>query len=392
MKILCNFLLYVVQWRDMINDIYKAWNIQPHHIHGPCFTGYEPIYDQLDQFTKQKYDNDPEGTVQQVMDLYRGINLVPIDYYTEQGLLDQLRLFRDQPVNPVANDTLGLGNNQGQKFNRFLFPNMMTAEPKGRSGNSLRDRFYDNVKLARAIRICFEYRTGNSLVYPTAIRRSLELVTGENIQNFKSQNARAIAEYLCPVMWGRIYDYSAGYGGRLLGISASRMGYNYIGIDPNTETFRNLGYLAQLVEQVFGRKAELHCNVSENFQPQDIDLAFSSPPYFNLEKYCDEPTQCMVRCNTLDDWFDLYVVPTMQNIHLGLNNDGVFATNIADYKTAGKHEYKVVERWIELAGKLGFRYQKHIRMLLNTRPGVGNNKTTGRQKFEGIYIFTKGSL
>ena len=373
----------------MIQDLYSQWTIQPHHVHGDCFTGYEPIYDQLEKFTNSTYDQDPEGTIAQVKALYRSINLVPIDYYTETGLIDHLRQFRDQAINPVTDNVLGLGNNQGQKINRFLFPNMMTAEPKGRGSNSLRDRFYDDAKLERAIKICFEFRTGNRLVHPTALRRSLELVTGENIQNFKPQNARALVEHLCPVMWGRVYDYSAGYGGRLLGITASRLGYDYVGVDPNTETFQNLQYLAQLIDTAFGRSATLHCDVSENFQPMDIDLAFSSPPYFNLEKYSDEPTQCMVRCGTLDDWFELYVTPTMQRIHQGLNADGVFATNIADYKTGSKQEYQVVDRWIALAEQLGFRYQKVIRMMLNTRPGVGNNKTAGRQKWEGVYVFSK---
>ena len=32
--------------------------------------------------------------------------------------------------NTIQSDVLGLGNNTGQKINRFLFPNMMTAEPK----------------------------------------------------------------------------------------------------------------------------------------------------------------------------------------------------------------------------------------------------------------------
>jgi hypothetical protein len=79
----------------------------------------------------------------------------------------------------------------------------------------------------------------------------------------------------------------------------------------------------------------------------------------------------------------------MQRIHQGLHADGVFATNIADYKTGGKQEYQVVDRWIALAEKLGFRYQKVIRMMLNTRPGVGNHKTDGRQKWEGVYVFSK---
>jgi len=28
-------------------------------------------------------------------------------------------------------------------------------------------------------------------------------------------------------------------------------------------------------------------------------------------------------------------------------------------------------------------------MMLNTRPGVGNDKLEGREKFEGVYIFKK---
>ena len=48
----------------------------------------------------------------------------------------------------MLSDVLGLGNNAGQKINRFLFPNMMTAEPKGRGSNSLKDRFYNDDKTA----------------------------------------------------------------------------------------------------------------------------------------------------------------------------------------------------------------------------------------------------
>lgn len=371
-----------------IDSLHQAWNIEPHHVHGECFTGYESLYNEFDRFTQEVYTADPEGTIEAVKQLYRSINLVPIDYYTEQGLIRELQEFRSADYNPVTNNRIGLGNNRGQKINRFVFPNMMTAEPKGRGSNSLRDRFLDDRKLARAIRICFEFRDGTKLVYPSALRRALELVTGENIQNFKSQNARAIAEYLCPVMFGQVYDYSAGYGGRMLGITSSRMGYTYTAVDPNTQTFENLQYLANLIDQTYGRQVKLHCDVSENFQPCDVDLAFSSPPYFNLEKYCDEDTQCMVRCNTLDDWFELYAVPTMKNIHQGLNTDGIFATNIADYKTA-KDKFQVVDRWIETAKKIGFRHTGVIQMMLNTRPGVGNDKLAGREKWEGIYVFSK---
>ena len=97
----------------------------------------------------------------------------------------------------------------------------------------------------------------------------------------------------------------------------------------------------------------------------------------------------MVRYRSLDEWFDGYAEPTIKNIYEGLTLDGIFATNIADYKSYGNKEYFVVDRWIQLAEKLGFKHVETIKMMLNTRPGVGNNKTEGREKFEGVYVFKK---
>lgn len=372
----------------MIEELHKTWNIQKTHIAGDEFTGYESVYDQLN-YTKEDYDNDPENVTNNVFNVYRSVNLVPIIYYTEQGIIRAIREFTAKSYTGVRAGTIGLGNNSGQTINRFLFPNMMTAEPKGRGSNSLKDRFLNDDKLRRAIRICFEFRDGNNLVYPTAMRRALELVTGENVTNFKAQNAKAIVEYLCPVVWGNVYDYSAGYGGRLLGITSSNMRYNYVGIDPNTETVKHLNYLQQIVQEATGVQSEIYCTTSEEYKPSSADLAFSSPPYFNLEKYSDEPTQCMVRYRSLDEWFDGYAEPTIKNIYEGLTTDGIFATNIADYKSYGNKEYFVVDRWIQLAEKLGFKHVETIKMMLNTRPGVGNNKTEGREKFEGVYVFKK---
>jgi SAM-dependent methyltransferase len=381
----------------MIEQLHKTWGVEQYatlaRLQGVgTFTCYESVAEQLAGYTKERYQGAPEKVIEEVFVIYRSINIVPIDYYTEQGLITDIKLLRDTVSNEVKDYRIGLGNNQGQTINRFLFPNMMTAEPKGRGSNSLRDRFLDDRKLHRAIKLCFEHRDGNNLVSPTAVRRALELVTGENIQNFKPMHARTIVEFLCPVLWGNVYDYSAGYGGRLLGIATAKMSYSYTGLDPNSETVKYLVYLNNLIEQAVGNRGTIIQNVSEDFEPGipgGIDLAFSSPPYFNLEKYCDEPTQCMNRYTTLDEWFEGYAAPTMQNIYNGLNKEGVFATNIADYKSYGNKEYKVVDRWITTAESLGFKHTQTIKMMLNTRPGVGNDKTKGREKWEGVYVFTK---
>ena len=374
----------------MITQLHKTWNILPQHITSDEFTGYESVYDQLDTFDKAQYDADPQGTIEKVYKIYRSIDLVPIVYYTHKGLVDAVRAFSKLNYNNVDNNKIGLGNNRGQTINRFLFPNMMTAEPKGRGSNSLRDRFLDERKLKRAIRICFEFRTGERLLRPTQLRTALELVTGENVTNFKAQNAKAIAEHLCPVLWGNVYDYSCGYGGRLLGIGSSNFKYKYIGVEPNTETVNYLNYLNDIIDEATGVRGTIIQSVSEQYQPDDIDLAFSSPPYFNLEKYSNEETQCMVQFKTEDEWFEGYVAPTMENIKRGLNDDGIFATNIADYKSYDRKEpYEVVQRWIQTAEKVGFKYNGVIKMMLNTRPGVGNDRLAGREKYEGVYVFTR---
>lgn len=389
----------------MIEKLHEIWGTEEYHTHALLngwaeFTCYESVLDQLSTYTKERYLQGPEKVIDEIFVIYRAINKVPIVYYTEQGLKREILNLDNTVANPVEimetavqvkkHPTIPLGNNQGQGINRFCFPNMMTAEPKGRGSNSLKDRFYDDNKLLRAIRLCFEHRDGLNLVSPTALRRALELVTGENIQNFKPLNARAIVEYLCPTLWGNVYDYSSGYGGRLLGITTSKMRYNYVGVDPNTETVGYLNYLNDLVYDTVGNRGVIVKSVSEEYKPDSgVDLAFSSPPYFNLEKYCDEPTQCMNQFTSLDEWFDGYVAPTMKNIYSSLESDGLFATNIADYKIGSNKEFKVVDRWIETAEKIGFKHTAMIKMMLNTRPGVGNDKTAGREKFEGVYVFRK---
>jgi hypothetical protein len=97
----------------------------------------------------------------------------------------------------------------------------------------------------------------------------------------------------------------------------------------------------------------------------------------------------MVRYKTLEDWFAGYVEPTIENIYAGLNPDGVFATNIADYKSYGNKSFSVVDDWIRTAERIGFKHTGTVRMMLNTRPGVGNDKRSGREKWEGVYVFRK---
>jgi len=373
------------------NSICSAWNYTSTEL---MSTGYESEMPRLMQLTKDAWTSaDDAGKLaieDEVFNIYRSRDILPINYYSLEGCRQQVLDLKNKNT-LVENGAIGVGNTSGQSFCRFWFQNMQDARVIDNANVSLYSRFHNDRKLRRAIRLCYKYRNeGDKTVVPQNLRRALELVNGGTIQNFKPMNARAVWEYICPNFFGRVLDFSSGFGGRMLGAMTSNMRYHYTGIDPNTDTFRGLDALGSLVNEVVGTDYEMYNTVSEEFDPEAgaYDAAFSSPPYFNLEIYTDEPTQCMNRYTNMDAWFEHYVEPTLRMLHKGLDKDGIYAVNIADYKIA-KEEFKILDRWIELSKKMNFEYQETVQMMLNTRPGVGNGKMDKIQKFEGVYIFKR---
>ena len=358
-------------------------------------TGYESVMPRLRALGKDPWNQADDAGKQaiqdEVFDIYRSINIVPITYYSLDGCRQQVNELATK-TKSVKNHQLGVGNNEGLAFGRFWFPNMQEAKWNDNATVSIRARFNHDNKLKRAIKLAYVHRDeGADTVIPKNIRRALELVNGGTIQNFKPMNARAVWEYICPVFRGNVLDFSSGYGGRMLGAMTSNLRYNYTGIDPNTRTLQGLDALGELLtEQNLGSEYAMNCMPSEEFDPEPgfYDAAFSSPPYFNLETYTNEPTKCMNRYNNLDRWFEGYVAPTLEMIYKGLASDGIYAVNIADYKN-GKEQFAIVDRWRELSEQVGFKYQEQLDMILNVRPGVGNNKLEKAYKSEGIYIFKK---
>jgi len=360
-------------------------------------TGYESVLLELRALGKDAWkkanDVGKQAIQDEVFDIYRTVGVVPITYYSLDGCRQQVNELATK-TKSVKNSQLGVGNNEGLAFGRFWFPGMMEARWNDNATVSIRARFNHDNKLKRAIKLAYVHRDeGDDTVIPKNIRRALELVNGGTIQNFKPMNARAVWEHICPVFRGNVLDFSSGYGGRMLGAMTSNFRYHYTGIDPNTRTHEGLVALGELLtEQNLGNGYEMHCTPSEEFDPEPgfYDAAFSSPPYFNLETYTDEPTQCMNRYQELSAWFDGYVAPTLKMVHQGLAADGIYAVNIADYKN-GKEQFQIVEPWKELSKKIGFRHVETVDMILNVRPGVGNNKLEKAYKSEGIYIFQKMS-
>ena len=185
---------------------------------------------------------------------------------------------------------------------------------------------------------------------------------------------------------------NCGFGGRMLGALSSKNNYRYVGTDPCTETMYHLHQLGEYIEQVTGREDsyELHCCGSEEFigPEKSIDFAFSSPPYFNLEVYSDEPTQCFNKFPKLNEWLEGYVRATIKNIKHMLKPGKFYAVNIADFKVGSGKTVAYVDEWIRISTEEGMPLFDTVYLGVTARAGSAE-QAAGELKKENILIFKK---
>lgn len=353
---------------------------------------YGKYLEELKSYNKAKYlemtEEEQVKTVERIATIYETVGVFPETVFTDFGKSYEIEKCVEKKV-PSVQDSAVIKFNQGASLCRDIFPNLREVNCKGSIDNNLVDRFNNPHKLRKAVKFCLTHKNTNSPVTPSGVRDGLYLIGGNVATNFKPMLAKAIYETFLPT-GGSILDYSAGFGGRMLGALTSKNDYHYVGLEPNSETFKHLNELGELVKKV---KPNSSYNVykagSETVRWEEpcFDFAFSSPPYFSLEKYCDEETQSYIKYPTLDEWFDGYVIPTINNIYNSLKADRFYAVNIADFNV-GKTKVEFVKRWKEESTKAGFEYVKNIPMKIQTRRGVGHEDNT-KQKEEGIFVFYK---
>lgn len=164
-----------------------------------------------------------------------------------------------------------------------------------------------------------------------------------------------------------VFDYSIGWGGRMLGAAASNR--KYIGVDPLTSI-----EVSNIVKHFNLENITLVKSGSENFilEENSIDFSFSSPPYFNQEVYSSDLTQSY---NNGEKYFyEIYWNNTLKNVKKMLKPGKWFGLNITD-------KY---DRMINMA-KQEFGDVVEIVKLRTVRNHL--TKTAGDQKYESIFMF-----
>lgn len=167
----------------------------------------------------------------------------------------------------------------------------------------------------------------------------------------------------------RVLDISAGWGDRLIGAMAKNI--DYIGIDQNKKLekpytqmisdFKN--YTTSNVRMIFKKSQDVDYSKLPPY-----DLIFTSPPYFDLEKY-----EGMETFKNKEDFIENYWKPTIIPAFKHLSSGGHMALNMPE------------EMYSPLINIIG-RADSKIEMPIQNRD---NWKDGGVKKFEYIYIWKK---
>lgn len=205
---------------------------------------------------------------------------------------------------------------------------------------------------------------------PNDMRSMFAFIGAGYCSNFRPATAKTIYE-----LYGKdnckVLDTSSGFGGRLLGFFTAKNTSEYVGIDPNTADSCNR--FIEFMQMRFGLNKEAYVNKigSEDFTIENypqyenyFDISFTSPPYFDTEKYSDSDTQSYKKFNTYDLWVDGFYRNTIYNSCNALKIDGTFAINIFE-KVDNIKEYTE-----EFLNDCGFYIIKEDKYLLRVMSGT----------------------
>ena len=191
---------------------------------------------------------------------------------------------------------------------------------------------------------------------------------------FKPSIAKAFYDYFGSV---NVLDFSAGWGDRLAGFYCGETTESYVGIDPNLDNHPNYQRQVEFYEKQRTffekeKKVELKPLPAEDVDfteyKEHFDTVFTSPPYFNTEKYSEHDTQSFRRYSEIDSWNKDFLHKALGNIIPAMKTGGILAVNIADVYCAKKKGYlDICNPMNDFIKSQGLKYRGCIGMEMTKR-------------------------
>jgi len=154
-----------------------------------------------------------------------------------------------------------------------------------------------------------------------------------------------------------ILDPCAGWGGRMFGTAS--VGKNYYGIEPSSLAIPQLEEARKWIYTVApSLNIDIIKGVAEdpvNYGNKLFDMAITSPPYFNKERYSNELTQSYIKFPSPSKWLEGFLSPLINNVYNHLKVGSYFILNIDDYQGI-----PLTMSAIRYALKLGFKMEDNL--------------------------------
>lgn len=295
-------------------------------------------------------------------------NYNPYKEYQRLYYSDDSMILKDGKANQTM---LGLG------FLWCFFPHWI--EVSTNVDKSLKENWEDDIKLrqlvTKCINWCISYQQGKWSV--NRIRQLAKVYLSKYTpSNFRPTVSKAL--YNKYGNHGKIFDPCGGWGGRLFGFLASDC-EEYVCCEPSSKTYQGLLDIKELYNYI-DKKVSIINLPQEDYQVQHgyFDMVFTSPPYFDNERYSRESTQSYIRYLTVDKWVKKFLVSLIRNSYISLKPGGIFILNIANTINAKNLEYYT----LKIANIMGFEHIDTIKLVLSSIAGKGT-------KFEPMFVFRK---
>ena len=288
------------------------------------------------EYIWSKVGKDRDDLVEYVFQYYRK-NGFPYKREDDKILWETYGKLREKDVEMMMNDNGEIVNSNSTATNVIKhFMGELFYSTRGKSkGLSCMDAFLDDEIFRDVLRNRMGYRvskedgTERPYVFSISDDMVLQGMRSSGLGFSTSQFKPMLGKWVFDKYAGKgakVLDYSAGWGARAL--AAGSLDQEYIGIDPLT-----YGKIANMMTY-FGiaGKAINGCSEDEKVYDGigDVDLCFSSPPYFNLEVYSGEETQSYSRFVEYEKWLEGYWNETVKNCCGVLREGGKFAVCIVD--------------------------------------------------------------
>lgn len=195
----------------------------------------------------------------------------------------------------------------------------------------------------------------------------------------------------------RILDPSAGWGGRALAAAATPHRH-YIGIDPHLAAIEGNRQMIKDLQEINPQITTTHefiVGCAEDVMPDltsdSFDLIFTSPPYFDVEKYSDEPGQSYLKhgSNGYSGWLEGFLEPVLKECNRLLKPDGWCLINVGE---SIRKTYPFGEDTL----RLGSIHMQHVntyylRLMGRTYHMKKNERGERKQNFrlEPVFLFSK---